>query len=442
MEICTIGGYTRTGGNSVAIKVGEEVVILDMGLSMENYIRYTEDREDISAKSYKELLKAGAVPDYNFISDWKEKVLAIVPSHAHLDHCGAIPFAASLFPKVPIICTPYTIEVLKGTLEDDNIEIPNQFISLSANSRYKLSENIMLEFVHVTHSIPQTVLVVLHTPEGKVLYANDYKFDREPTLGKAPNFERLEELGKEGVAVLIVECLYAEEHRKMPSESVARQLLKEVMLGTNSEGKALIATTFSSHIARLKSIIEMGKKLNRKIVFLGRSLGKYIQAAENLEIVNFQKEAQIVDYQDKIEKILRKIAKEGKDKYLIVCTGHQGEPKAILSRMARGEYALKLGEGDIVIFSCSVIPVQLNRDNREKLENNLHSKNVRIFKDVHVSGHAAREDHRELLNLIKPQVVIPAHAGGEKAKELADLAAKMGFKKVFLMEDGKRVVVK
>ena len=274
------------------------------------------------------------------------------------------------------------------------------------------------------------------------MYANDYKFDREPTLGKAPNFERLEELGKEGIKVLIMECLYAEEHRKMPSESVAKQMLKEVMLGTNSQGKAMIVTTFSSHIARLKSIIELGKKLNRKIVFLGRSLAKYIEAAEEIHIVEFKKEVQIVSYRDRIERTLRKIMKEGKDKYLIVCTGHQGEPKAILSRMAREEHGFQFAEGDIIIFSCSVIPVQLNQDNREKLESNLHSKNVRIFKDVHVSGHAAREDHRELLELIKPQAVIPAHAGGEKAKELADLAVKMGYKKVFLMQDGKRVVVK
>src|SRR3989338_7860439 len=176
IEICTLGGYSATGGNSVAIKVGEEVVILDMGLYMENYIRYTEDREDVSAKTYKDLLKVEAVPDYNAIADWKERVLAIVPSHAHLDHCGAIPFAAGLFPNVQIICTPYTIEVLKGALEDDRIKIPNQLIPLNANSTYKLSENMILEFIHVTHSIPHTVIVVLHTPEGKVMYANDYKF--------------------------------------------------------------------------------------------------------------------------------------------------------------------------------------------------------------------------------------------------------------------------
>ncbi len=442
IEICTLGGYSATGGNSVAIKIGDEVVILDMGLYMENYIRYTEDREDVSAKTYKDLLKVGAVPDYNAIADWKEKVIAIIPSHAHLDHCGAIPFAAGLFPQAPIICTPYTVEVIKGAVEDEREGLQNKIIPLNANSTYVLSKSITIEFIHVTHSIPHTVVVVLHTSEGKVMYANDYKLDATPTLGKGPNVERLEELGKEGIDVLIVECLYAHEHRKMPSESVARQMLKEVMLDTNSEGKGMIVTTFSSHIARLKSIIEMGQKLNRKIVFLGRSLEKYVRAAEVVGLVTFSKDVQIIGYRDQVERMLRRIMKEGKEKYLIVCTGHQGEPKAILSRIARGESGFKFDEGDIVVFSCSVIPVELNQHNREKLEQNLHGKNIRMFKDVHASGHAAREDHRVLLELVNPKVVIPAHAGGEKARELADLATKMGCKKVYLMADGKRVTIK
>src|SRR3989338_2502316 len=116
-----------------------------------------------------------------------------------------------------------------------------------------------------THSIPHTAMVILHTPYGLIVYANDYKFDRHPILGKKPNFERLEELGKEGVRLLIVESLYADLHRKTPSESVAQQMLNDVMLGVNSEHKAMIVTTFSSHIARLKSIVEFGKKLNRKV---------------------------------------------------------------------------------------------------------------------------------------------------------------------------------
>ena len=177
----------------------------------------------------------------------------------------AIPFAASLFPQAPVICTPYTAEVLKSIFRDERIKIPNQLIPLNLNSIYKLSEKVRIELVNVTHSIPHASLIVLHTPYGKIVYANDYKFDRQPTLGKKPNFQRLQQIGEEGVSLLIVESLYAHEYKKTPSESVAKQMLKDVMLGVNAQGKAMIVTTFSSHLARLKSIIELGKKLNRKI---------------------------------------------------------------------------------------------------------------------------------------------------------------------------------
>ena len=228
----------------------------------------------------------------------------------------------------------------------------------------------------------------------------------------------------------------------MPSESVAKQMLKDVMLGVNTTGKGMIVTTFSSHIARLKSIIEMGKKLDRKIVFLGRSLSKYVKAAETINLIDFEKDVKLIRYRDKIEKMLGKIMKQGKDKYLIVCTGHQGEPKAILSRLARGEHNYRFDSGDIVVFSCSVIPVELNQNNRERLEKNLRGKDVRIFTDVHVSGHAAREDHRDLLELVNPKHIIPAHAGREKAEKLAGLALQCGFKNTHIMTDGKRFVVK
>ncbi len=441
IKVCSIGGFSKTEGNSVAIKIDDEVVILDMGLGMESYIRYTEDREDMTPKTYKELLKVGAVPDYDFIDDWKKNVVAIVPSHAHLDHIGAIPFAATQFPPVPIISTPYTIEVLKSILYDDHIELPNPLIPINLNSSYKISDNITAEFINVTHSIPQTAIVILHTPYGKVMYANDYKLDRQPVLGKKPDFDRIKAVGDEGVTLLIMNCLYAHEHSKCPSESVAKEMLKDVMLGTNSEGKAMVVTTFSSHISRLKSIIEMGQKLNRKIVFFGRSLEKYVAAAQRINLINFKDDALIIRHKDKIEKILHKIEREGRDKYLIVCTGHQGEPKAVLSRMAHGVLDFKFHSGDLVIFSCNVIPVEINKQNREKLESLLSKKGVRIFRNIHVSGHGALEDHRDLLELVRPQHIIPIHAEPAKGKMLAELASQLGFNKTHVLEDGKRITL-
>jgi len=439
IEICTLGGYTKTEGNSVAIKVDDEVVILDMGLAMENYIKQQEDREDVNAvQHYDDLLKVEALPDYGLIDDWKDMVKAIVPSHGHLDHIGAIPYAAGLFSQAKIISTPYTIEVIKSIYRDERKKSSNSLIAVDLNSTYKVSDKITLEFVSVTHSIPHTAIVVVHTPYGKVMYACDYKFDSQPVIGNKPNFARLEELGKEGIDLLIVECLYADQEGKMPSESVAKQMLKETMLGVNAENKAMIVTTFSSHIARIKSIIEFGKQLDRKIIFLGRSLSKYVSAAEQIKLVNFSQEGKFVKYRDKVNDTLKKIMKEGKDKYLIVCTGHQGEPKAILSRMSRKETPFHFSSGDVVVFSCSVIPVELNKDNRAKLESDLSSHGVQIFRDIHSSGHAAREDHKELLKLVRPRHIIPAHAGADKATKIKELSDELKIGKTHIMKDGER----
>lgn len=441
IEVCGIGGYTKVGGNSIAVKIDEEVIILDMGLSMENYIHYSEDREDVKSKTYEELVKVDAVPDYRVIKDWKEKVKAIVPGHGHLDHIGAIPFAAPLFPQAKIVCTPYTAEVIRTITSDEQIELPNKIIAINLNSTYKVSDKITLEFVNITHSIPHASIVTIHTPYGKILYAIDYKLDMHPTLGSKPNLERLEELGDEGVILLIIECLYAQEHRKMPSEAVAKQMLKDVLHGVNSKDKVIVVTTFSSHIARLKSIIEMGQKLNRKIVFLGRSLAKYVEAAQRVGIVDFKDSITLIKQRDKLEKMLHKIQKE-KGKYLIVCTGHQGEPKAILARMVKKDFDFSLDDGDIVVFSCSVIPVEINKNNRDKLDEALKARNVRLFTDVHVSGHAAREDHRDMIEMVKPKHIIPAHAGAAKAEMMRELAAQLGYKNTHILMDGKRIMVK
>jgi ribonuclease J len=440
VEICAIGGYSETGKNCTAIKIDDEVIVLDMGLHMEHYVQYTQD-EDITALTYDELREVDAVPDLSIIDDWKKNVTAIIPSHGHLDHVGAVPFAADFFPDAPIICTPYTAEIIKKTLRDEQLKIPNKIIAIPPNGTFTISDTITLELVHVTHSIVQTAIVAIHTPYGIILYANDYKLDNHPVLGKKTNIKRLTALAEKGVLALIVDSIYAGEHRKMPSEGVAKQMLQDVMLGTNSEGKALIVTTFSSHLARLKSIIEFGKILNRKIVFLGRSLTKYVQAGERLQLINFTKDVELIRGRRRIEQTLHKIEKN-RDKYMIVCTGHQGEKNAILSRMARGELTFHFNSGDLVIFSCSVIPVEVNERNREELEHQLKTKGVRMFKDIHVSGHGAREDTRELIEYVRPKYIFPAHCAKKKTIHLADLAVEMGYerdKTVFIMNNGRRV---
>lgn len=442
IEICAVGGYREIGKNMTAIKIDDEVVLIDMGIHLENYIRYTED-EDIHGVSASELIKVGAVPDINVIKDWKDKVKAIVPTHAHLDHTGAIPFLSNKF-NAQILATPFTAGVIKTICDDEKIKLKNKILKLNINAKYQISDNITLEFVNITHSTPQAAMVVLHTPYGAILYANDFKFDRHPTLGKPTNFDKLEELGKKGVIALIVDSLYAPEAMKTPSEKVAKEMLNEVMLGTNSKGKAVIVTTFSSHIARLNSIVEFGKKMNRKILFLGRSLYKYIKAAEDAGIVKFSKNCELVKYGGQIRRKLKQIEKQGtRDKYVFVVTGHQGEPKATLSKMVDGIVPFQFFPEDLVIFSCKVIPVKLNIDNRKELEDKLKTFNVRIFTDIHVSGHAAREDLRDLLHMLKPRNILPAHGEKKMMDALSELALEIDYKpeSIRILKNSQRITI-
>ena len=439
VEICTIGGYNEVGKNSTAVKIGDEVYILDLGIHLENYVKYTQD-EDIVDISPKELMNAGAVPDVSAIDDWKSKVKMILPTHAHLDHVGAIPYIANNF-KAPIMCTPFTSEVLNGILAEDKIRLNGKVKNMSANSSFQASGNVKVEFVHMTHSTPHTVMIALHTKEGIILYANDFKLDLFPTLGKKPNFKRLEELGKQKVLALICDSTYASDHRKMPSESIAKEMLREVMLGISSKNKHVVVTTFSSHIARLNSIVEFGQKMGRKIVFMGRSMAKYVRASEATGIANFTNRVEVLKFSGQIKKKLKKISKD-RGKYLMVATGHQGEPNSVLSKMMNGELKFNFFPEDHIIFSCRTIPTPTNIENRQRLEANLKSFNVRLFKDIHQSGHAAREDLRDLINLVKPQHIIPAHGEPRMLSALADLAVEMGYKNgqnVHVMGNGERI---
>ena len=435
IEICAVGGHSVIGRNMTAVKYKDEVILLDMGIHLDNYIRYTEDDDvEIEKLTAEELIEVGAIPDISVIDAWKDKVKAIIPTHAHLDHLGAIPFLGNYF-DCPVICSGYSAAVLKEILKDHKITIKNKIQSMNNNGFYQISKNIKIEFINVTHSTPDTVMIAVHTPEGTVLYCNDFKFDNAPTLGEKPNFDKLKKL--KNVKVLIIDSLYADRKGKTPSESVARELLKDVMLGLNAKKNAMIVSTFSSHLARLKSIVAFGKKLNRKIVFLGRSLAKYTYAGEDIGIVKFSNDAEIVKYSSKVKKKLSKIEKEGRHKYLLVVTGHQGEPNSVLSKMVYKKY-FKFKQDDVVIFSCTIIPDEINRLNREKLEAELESDGVRIFRDVHVSGHASREDHRDLINLVKPKNIIPAHADVPKSEAMKTLCKEMGYneKNIFIMKEG------
>jgi len=436
MEIFTIGGYSEVGKNMTAIKVKDEIIIIDMGLFLPKLLSVQEEGDPRDMPANK-LIKLGVIPDDSILEKERDKVKAILFGHGHLDHVGAAPYLEKRY-NCPLIGTPYTLEILKSLYEDKKQKPINKIKVLNAQSSMRISKNFEVDFINITHSTLQVVLIAIHTPEGTILYGNDFKFDNHPVLGKIPNYESLKKLGNKGVKCLILDCLNSRIDMKTPSEKVARELLKDVMLGTSNKDNAVIVTTFSSHISRLKSIIDFGKKMNRKIVFMGRSLYKYVNLAEKLKLISFSKDVEICGYRRLVQKRLKEISKN-REKYLIVCTGNQGEPNATLSRMARGELPFDFKQNDEVIFSCRTIPTAETMRNRELLEKNLKQKGVRIFTNIHSSGHASREDHRDLISLTRPKHLIPAHGDFDMTSGLLSLAIEMGYKPtetVHLMHDG------
>ncbi|MFA7707363.1 MAG: RNase J family beta-CASP ribonuclease [Candidatus Pacearchaeota archaeon] len=439
MKIYGIGGFNEVGKNMTVVDLGEDAIVFDCGLFLPPVVELEEADKVYSEKKLKSI---GAIPADDLLDaqGLRSKVRAIIPSHAHLDHIGGIPWLAYRY-NAEIIGTPYTIEVLNSILKDEKIILKNKIKTVQPNSFCYIqgkNRKYKVDFVNITHSTLQCSMLALHTPEGIVLYSNDFKFDNNPVLGQNPNYEKLKELAKEGVKVLIVDSLYSGDNRKTASEKVARTLLEDVLFTTTNENSALFVTTFSSHIARLKSIAEFGKRLNRKVIFLGRSLNKYVSAAVRVNLCPFRKDIEIATYRNQLEKALKKVEKKRGD-YMVVCTGHQGEPGSILDRIAKNKLHFNFRKDDHLLFSSSVIPTKQTIENREQLDARLRKKGVRMFNNLHVSGHAGREDLRDFINMIHPENIIPAHGDHTKIQPMVELAEELGYKKnknVFLINNG------
>jgi ribonuclease J len=284
-------------------------------------------------------------------------------------------------------------------------------------------------------------MIALHTKEGIVLYANDFKLDNSPVMGLPPNYDALKRIAKEGVKVLIVDSLYSGSERKTPSEKVARALLEEVLLTTQNDDSAILVATFSSHIARIKSIVDFAKKLDRKVYFVGRSLKKYTSSAIDINMCPFKKDIFIASYKKQVESILRRVSRE-RTKSLIVCTGHQGEPGSVMDRLSKKQLPFEFQKGDNIIFASKTIPAPVNIAQRENMDKRLKKFGVRIFDNVHVSGHAGREDLRDLLEMIHPQNIIPAHGTLQQLSPMVELARELGYrpgKECHIMQDGQKI---
>ena len=445
MEIHTIGGFNEVGKNMTAVKVGDDAILFDAGVYLPAIVELQEEESHQKVYSESKLRSIGALPDDTILdkTGLRSKVRAILLGHAHLDHIGAVPYIGHRY-NAPVIGTPFTTTVLKKIMQDDRLKIPNQIKSLFPNSSFMVkgkTRNYKAEFINITHSTIQTSMIALHTPEGIVLYANDFKLDNTPILGLPPNYQTLKKISKQGVKALVVDSLYSGSERKTPSEKIARSLLEEVLMTVKNEDSAIFVTTFSSHIARLKSIVDFAKKLNRQIYFVGRSLKKYVSAAIDVNMCPFKNDVYMGSYKKQVESILKKVSKNKKN-YLVVCTGHQGEPGSILDRIARKQLPFNFQPNDNIIFSSKTIPTPVNIANKGQMDKRLKKSGVRLFDNVHVSGHASREDLRDLLSIVNPEHIIPAHGSTQQLTPMLELAKEMGYrvgKECHLMQNGQKL---
>ena len=443
VKLYSIGGYNEVGKNMTALDLGEDALLFDCGLYLPAIVELQEQNRILNEKKLRNI---GAVPDDLILDNigLRSKVRAIMASHAHLDHIGAIPYLAGRY-NAEILATPFSIEVLNNIMRNEDAKLKNPIKPVQPNSSYTINgkKQYKVDFINVTHSTIQTALIAVHTEKGVILYANDFKFDNNPIVGKKPNYEKLREIAKEGVLALVVDSLYSGEERKTPSEKIARGLLEDVLLTTSNENACIIVTTFSSHIARLKSIVDFGKQLYRKILFIGRSLHKYVSSASKLKLAPFAKDVLILTYKNQIESALRKVSKN-REKYMIVCTGHQGEPGSVLDRLSRNMLPFNFMPQDHVIFSSKTIPTPINLAVKQQLEKRLKEKGVRIFDSVHVSGHAAREDLRDFINMLQPQHIIPANGDLQKLTSMTELATELGYrlgKDCHIMQNGQKLSI-
>jgi ribonuclease J len=430
MEICTVGGYEEVGKNMTAVKIDDEVFIFDVGFFLPGVIELQENPEE--KYDLRNLRRVGAIPDDRILDElgWTKLVKAIFVGHAHLDHIGGLQYIIHRYPEVPIYATPFTMEFLKSLMEDSGIKITNPLKVIHANSSFVLKnskKNIRAEFVHATHSTIDCVFVVLHTPQGSFFYSLDLKFDNYPTLGNPPNYRRLKEMGEQGIFALVVDSLYSGVEKKHGGEKIAEHLLEDAFSKVVNKKSAFFITTFSSHIERLNNIVKLGNKTGRQIIFLGRSLNRYVDCATKIGKCPFRNKIKILKYRKQINSFLKNL-ESNRGKYLVVCTGHQAEKNSIMDRIVKGETPFVFQPGDNVVFSSSVIPTEVNILAREKMDKKLRAIGVKLQTDVHVHGHGAREDLRTLLELLKPKHIIPAHGDLGLTNFMIDLSKEFGYR--------------
>ena len=406
VKIIFLGGVGEIGKNMTAFEYGNDIIIVDAGLTFPN----NEDMPGIDS----------VVPDITYLAENKDKIRGVLLTHGHEDHIGGVPYLMKeLNPDTVIYGTKLTLMLTDNKLQEHRLTNVKERV-VTAGERIKLGA-FEVEFINVNHSISGACALAIRTPNGLIYHSGDFKIDLTPVAGEPIDLKRIAELGKEGVLLYMAESTNIERVGYTMSETVVGTTLDHLF--SENTNRRMIIATFASNVHRLQQIIDLAVKYRRKVALSGRSMFKVVEAAVKIGELKIP-EGALID----IEKTKNLFDGE----LLIVSTGSQGEPMSALTRMASGDFnKVTIGENDTIIISATPIPG--NEKPVYRVINNLYKKGAKVvyesLEKIHVSGHACQEEHKILHNLLKPKFFIPVHGEYRHLKRHAQLAESLGMPK-------------
>ena len=413
LKFIPLGGLGEIGKNMYAVEYGDDIIVVDCGLMFPD--------QELPGIDY-------IVPDISYLEANREKVLAIIITHGHEDHTGALPFVLPRL-NVPLYGTRLTLGLIGNKLKEDQPTLKTHMNEVKAGDVIRIGP-FSVRFIAVSHSIPDAVALSIETPLGRIVHTGDFKLDSTPIDGRVTDYGAFAEEGDKGVLLLASDSTNAERKGFTPSERIISGTLEQ--LYRNYRTRRIIISSFASNVHRIQQVVDGAMRFNRKIAFLGRSMVRNVELARELEYLKIDKKMMVP---------IEDIGKVPDNQLVILTTGSQGEPFSGLVMMSRGEHRqVSLGDRDAVFLLASVIP------GNEKLVNNTINRLFALGCEVvyeqdrqtHVSGHASSEELKIILNLVRPQYFVPIHGEYRHLVRHSQLAQEVGIpgRNVFVMGNG------
>jgi len=412
IQVIPLGGAGEIGKNCTAIVHGDDMIVVDVGLSFPNEEMFGVDI---------------VIPDFTFLVENRAKLRGIFLTHAHEDHVGALPYLLQMV-NCPVYATEFTHAMIRNKLDE---KLGTKGLDLRTMAPGDIVEvgSLSVEPIRITHSIPENCAMAIRTPHGIVLMTGDFKFDFTPVDGKLTNINRLAEIGKEGVLCLLSDSTNVERPGWGPSERAVRDGLYKAFI--SSPGRVLI-TSFASNIHRMQQAFDVAHETGRKVAVAGRRMETTVELCSRLGYMQIPRNTQI---------LLKDVGAHDLDKVVILTTGSQGEPMSALVQMSKEEYSrLRILPGDTLIYSARPIPG--NEAAIWRTINRLFRMGANVVYEsvdpVHVSGHAYREELKMMINLTRPYYLAPVHGEPRHQHLYLEMAREMGYpeNRIFMLQDG------